>query len=86
MKPGKYVGVKLSPDQAHAQRLVRRAFARRVALADTLMCSPDFHTRAYWHERLDWYLNEIDRMNGAAVKLFPDVQESLVVASMEVKL
>ena len=84
MKPGKYVGVTLTPDQIKAQRLARKALKMRVALADALMTQPDIHSREYWHRRLDWYLNQIDRLDADAVKLFPDVQESFVIASMTI--
>lgn len=86
MKRGKYVGYNFTPDQNRARAMSNKALSRRVTLANTLMTSPDNHTREYWHKRLDWYLDQIDRLNADAETLFPDVDESFVIASMEIKL
>ena len=64
--------------------MARKALRLRVQLSDTLMMSPSGHDRAQWHKRLDWYLDMIERLDNDAVALFPDVDESFVIASMTI--
>lgn len=86
MKPGKYAGAAFTPDQIRARAMSNKAMSRRVQLANLLTTSPSHHPRSYWHERLDWYIDQIERLDADARSLFPDVEESFTIASMEIKL
>lgn len=82
-RKGKWVGKKLSADQKKAQRLWRRADKQTGELCDALSvtCLLD---RALLHRKLDMRLDAIEETRRRARKLFPEVSESLCVASCEI--
>lgn len=86
MKPGKYVNATFTPEQEQARRMWSRALKLRVELADGMKIALDTcRTRADWHKWLDRRLDNIEAIRADALKLFPDVDESFVIASMTMK-
>mgnify|MGYP003148424239 CR=1 FL=1 len=84
MEKGKWVGVKLTRDQRTAQKLIQRGLKERGELCDALKTSLDslkVKTRGKMHERLDWNLDRLEKMHARAIALFPEVEESMTIAT-----
>jgi len=80
LKPGKYVGKTLTPEQKEAQRIPAKALKMEVKLAEFLSTNLNDWDREKAHKRLDWYLDAIDKKRQRAQALFPEVEESSVIA------
>ena len=80
MKPGKWVGHHFNDAQKNARATWNRASKQKVLITDALYIC-DWRSRAELHKRLDQRLDEIERLQAKALKLFPDVDESFTVAS-----
>jgi len=85
MKKGKYAGKRFTQDQARARFMWTRAQEQINVVCNALRCV-DEPTRVEAHKKLDQRYDEIDRLRALAKDLFPDVQESFVIASMTIKL
>ena len=75
LKTGPWVGVKLTPDQTRAQRIVRYQDTKMRALCDA------FISRAHAHQLLDRLFDRMESEQTRATGLFPEVRKSLVIAS-----
>jgi hypothetical protein len=82
LKTGPWVGVKLTPDQTRAQRIVRYQDTKMRALCDALRRPQEASiSRAHAHQLLDRLFDRMESEQTRATGLFPEVRKSLVIAS-----
>ena len=88
LKPGKWVGKRLTTDQRKAQRWYSQAQKEWCELCEALRASPDRVdgrdlTEAKAAEKAARRVRQILEKEARAIELFPEVAESLVLLSGE---
>ena len=83
-KKTKWVDYKFSKEQKKARSIQKRAHEYEMDLSEALLTSPDSHDRQYFHDRLDYLLDNIESMRKAAFEIFPEVDESSAIATLEI--
>ncbi len=86
MRPGKYLNHKFTPEQKKARWLWRRSDKESLAINDALMVITWDSPREELHARLDRRLDAIEKRRTRAKELFPEVDESFTIATMEMAL
>ena len=85
-KAGKFVGHKFSKQERDAQRIWRRSESERSDIVQALKSCDHYMSRENMHKRLDRRMNAIERAQERARSLFPEVDESFTIATMEISL
>ena len=86
MKAGKYAGHKFIKQELEAQKIWRRSDKQRSEIVEALKSCNHFMSREDMHKRLDRRMDTIERMQKRAKELFPEVEESFTIATMEIAL
>lgn len=86
MKAGKYVGHKFTKQERDAQKIWRRADSQQLEIVNALKSCNFYMSREDMHKRLDRRLDTIEKMRNRAKAMFPDVDESFTIATMEMSL
>lgn len=84
-KKAKWVSKQLTVDQRKAQRMIQRAIKQEAELSNALGVT-HLLDRKHLHTQLDRRLNAIKETRRRARELFPEVEESLTIASCEITL
>jgi hypothetical protein len=85
-KTGKWAGKTLTREQRKAQGWWRKATQDEGVLCGALHVTSLGQDRETLHQMLDRRLEAIAETRRRATELFPEVSESLVVASMDVEM
>ena len=86
MKAGKYVGHKFTKQEREAQRIMRRADKQQSEIVQALKSCNFYMSREEMHKRMDRRMDAIEKMRSRARELFPEVEESFTIATMEIAL
>jgi len=86
MKAGKYAKHKFTKQEREARLIWKRANKQQFEIIEALKSIDFYMSRKAMHKRLDRRMDTIERMRNRAEKLFPDVAESHIIATMEIAL
>ncbi len=86
MTAGKYADHKFTKQELEAQGVWRRSESQRSEIVQALKSCDHYMSREDMHKRLDRRMNAIERMQKRAKELFPEVDQSFTIATMEIAL